>query len=424
MLNRNRKTIALMVITMLVFISLLPARKASAATTATINQAWSQAIAYYELHPDKLNSFLSPWLSAVALGSKASPLVSSVSISLPDISTADKEAQAKPVTIAGTIIGLVAQGQNPTQVQINGQTKDLVNLLAKKQLGDGCFGAVTDTLNNTIWAVIAMDMYNCNYAANQVYYDGNAAVNYIKGKQKASGGFDEGGWGEDADSTSHALIALAGHLPASDQVIQKAFAYLKNDELQSSTGAIMSWGADSTDSTAAVIEALVAWGISPQEADWVKDGKSLIDGLLVHQINGGFVETASWGELNSSGSGLCALADLSNGYSKYRTHMPLTWIKAEGPTSLSSNHDCDLTIRVTNPGNIARDQLIIAALYNPQGKMVTYSYGLYRLAPGEERTAGLGFGINAAAGSLVKVMVWDNWNDRNPLTTPITYSVQ
>ncbi|MGE5379522.1 MAG: prenyltransferase/squalene oxidase repeat-containing protein [Methylocystaceae bacterium] len=407
----------LMVILVLLTIS---PRTVDAATASDTDQAWVKARAFCSGHPESINSFYSPWMCAVALGSQADPLAGSVNLTEPDT--------AQPASIANSMIGLMAKGENPTQVQINGSDTNLVALLVSKQdVNSGCFTTSADSLNNTIWSVIALDMYNCNYAAAPANYNVTAAIEYIKAKQRASGAYCEWvndpnspGAADDIDSTAHALLALAGHTPIESDVVQRALAFLKKDDLQSATGALLSWGSDSPDSTAAVIEALTAWGISPQSADWTKAGKSLVDGLLSHQqSDGSFIEQG----LNSTGSALCALADLTAGYSKYRSKLPQAWIRINAPMVLSSGQDCDLTITICNPTAAAQDNLVIAALYDPQGKMLTYSYSQYNLAAGEDHNVGLGFGVNAAAGSLVKVMVWDNWQQRTPLCAPAVIPV-
>lgn len=286
------------------------------AETKTIKEALDRTVAFCRNNEATMNQFFSPWLYALGLRSAGQAVPETLDVKL---NSTDLE---KPTALGAAIIGLTAQGKDPRQAQINGATVDLVTTLVYLQKDDGSF--VTGdyiTLNHTLWSVIALDFYQRNLDQGSELYDGQKAVEYIKSQQKDNGSFDESGWGADADSTAHALIALSNHVSTDDQVVVKALDYLKSK--QNDTGFIDCYG-DNPSSTAAVIEALWALGLDPQSEDWTKNGKSLVDALLASQKeNGSFIEESSWGPIDHTPYALLALADLVNGFSKYRAPLPL-----------------------------------------------------------------------------------------------------
>jgi prenyltransferase beta subunit len=108
----------------------------------------------------------------------------------------------------------MSAGGDPTETEVAGEETNLVSELTGLQDASGCFGSPSDMLNNTIWAVIALDMYRQNYPDSpDGAYDEGAAAAYIESKQKPNGGFDEWNSGsEDAASTADALIAIASNV--------------------------------------------------------------------------------------------------------------------------------------------------------------------------------------------------------------------
>jgi hypothetical protein len=204
-----------------------------------------------------------------------------------------------------------------------------------------------------------------------------------------------------------------------------------------------SWGTDDPDTTAEVVEALIALGIDPQGPEWTKNGHSLVDALLTYQQpDGSFTHQGSWTDdegthaytANDTAYILDALADVISSqdgeeflaFSKYQHSFPLRIMAAlQAPDSLAAGQDCDLSIRIVNPQESEQSFLVIAALYEPgePDKMVTYAYGQYDLDAGEEQIVGLGFKIYSDADSRVQIMVWDNWSDQTPLCSEIVIPV-
>jgi len=125
-----------------------------------------------------------------------------------------------------------------------------------------------------------------------------AAVEYLKSLQKTSGGWEwvEGGFGqgEDTNTTSLAIRALilAGESNNSQAVV-KAIAWLKstqNDDGGFPYDPDSAWGIESdTNSTAYVMQAIMAVGQDPLSVFWSKNGNSPLDYILsMQQENGSF----------------------------------------------------------------------------------------------------------------------------------------
>ena len=158
-----------------------------------------------------------------------------------------------------------------------------------------------------------------------------AAVQYVVYEQDTWGGFDESGWGVDVDSTAHALISLA---PYRDQAgvetsIDKALVYLQGKQFPE--GGFGGWGAYNPDSTAAVIEALMALDIDPEAGKWGSKTQTMVEVLLDFQSEEGwFVFDWTPSLYNdptkpnpmSTRNALLALGDLAAGKSKYQSVMP------------------------------------------------------------------------------------------------------
>lgn len=108
------------------------------------------------------------------------------------------------------------------------------------------------------------------------------------------------GWGHEnslgLDSSAMMIVALAPYYKAANtgvygissasctaikNLVDSEIPYFSSSQT-SNSGAMSSWGADNSNSTAVIISALTAIGINPNtDTRFVKNGKSLIDGLLL-----------------------------------------------------------------------------------------------------------------------------------------------
>lgn len=393
----------------------MPVQEARAADAAALQEALKGAIDYYYQAGD-----VSEWryiLGLAAAGDKGALDYRPGTLDL-----------SKTTDVENRIIGLIASGQDPTQAAVSEEEEpvNLIEILASSQKDDGHFGPDDATLNTTIWGLIALDMAK-NNGYEAAGFDAGKAATYIVNKQGSDGGFDESGWCEDADSTAHALIALEPYrqIQGIEEAISAGLNYLKSKQLDS--GGIDNWG-ENPASTAAVIEALIALGEDPQGAEWTKSGGTLIDSLLKYQReDGAFIQDTDWGPIDHTPYVLLALADVVNRNSKYQRELevplPPCLVSLESPQSLEAGQDADLVVKVKNTTVSEQPVLVIAAVYDGNGKMVQYAYASRVLPAAAADTMGLGFS-GLVKGYRVKIMAWDSWESRQPLSNRIILTVE
>lgn len=202
------------------------------------------------------------------------------------------------------ILALTAIGKNPANVAG-------YNLLTP--LGD-FDKTIAQGINGPVWALLALDCGQYampvnpaakTQATRQLYVD------EILSRQLDCGGWNltaKGGSGAaDADVTGMVLQALAAYQqqPAVKNAIAQALNYLSG--LQQADGGFGS----SAESTAQVQVALSALGIGQNDVRFVKNGHTVLDGLLQYrQADGSFIHTAdgTGSEQMASEQGLYAMA--------------------------------------------------------------------------------------------------------------------
>lgn len=126
------------------------------------------------------------------------------------------------------------------------------------------------------------------------------AVTYLKSLQQGNGGFEwQPGWGTDTNSTAIAIQALLGAGEANDSpAITNAVAYLAT--AQNSDGGFaydpsaVSHPSDG-DSTAWVVQSLIAAGENPTSEDWTKDATPIAYLQSLQLGNGSFQWQAGGG---------------------------------------------------------------------------------------------------------------------------------
>lgn len=202
------------------------------------------------------------------------------------------------------ILALTAIGKNPANVAG-------YNLLTP--LGD-FDKTIAQGINGPVWALLALDCGQYampvnpaakTQATRQLYVD------EILSRQLDCGGWNltaKGGSGAaDADVTGMVLQALAAYQqqPAVKNAIEQALTCLSG--LQQADGGFGS----SVESTAQVQVALSALGIGQNDVRFVKNGHTVLDGLLQYrQADGSFIHTAdgTGSEQMASEQGLYAMA--------------------------------------------------------------------------------------------------------------------
>ncbi|MGI5880770.1 MAG: S-layer homology domain-containing protein [Syntrophomonadaceae bacterium] len=252
-----------------------------------------------------------------ALGLRSSGMAVGDKTSFGDLQTASDYAR--------TILGSIAAGSNQQTV-----AQYVYNLQQMQQAtGDFSHDKTEQTLNQTIWAIIALDFAQANEF--KTVYNRSAATDYLISQQDSGGGFNESGYGVDVDSTAHALIALAPYKTEYVSHIDQAIGYLKSQQFVS--GGFGGWGSENSDSTAVVIEALIALGQDPKSTEWTMPGdKNMVQALLSYQnIKGWFVNSlvpSDWNDPTvpnpmSTRNALLALSDLKSGKAKYHNLLPV-----------------------------------------------------------------------------------------------------
>ena len=191
-----------------------------------------------------------------------------------------------------TIVAVKAIGRNPK----NTGGYDVTAKLLEKE------NVAIQGLNGPIWALIALN--TGGYADSSAEFKKTAKeyTAYILEAEK-----DGGGWSlnssetnADADITGMALTALAPYYKEDSKVREaadRALAWLS--EVQKDDGAYASWGTVNSESCAQVTVALTSLGIDPNKDErFIKNGKSVLDGLLGFYTDGGF-KHVSTGKLNA-----------------------------------------------------------------------------------------------------------------------------
>jgi LPXTG-motif cell wall-anchored protein len=257
-------------------------------------KALAELVSYYQNNKTTLNS----WDEVVALRSAGVDLADG-SWKLPDWDIAGLNEDSATTQYTGTILGMLAVGQEPTAAD----GRNLVQELADRQNSDGSFG---DWFNETIWAIIALDTAKAEY-------DTSVAVNYLCEKQLDDGGFALFGTDSDPDTTGMALIALASHkdIEGVPAVIDKAIKCIEG--LQEESGGFASWGEESAESAAAVVRGLVACGIDPNTM--VRNSNTVIAALMAYQLDDKTFSHVIGGASDSMATiqALTAMGDMAHG---------------------------------------------------------------------------------------------------------------
>ena len=205
---------------------------------------------------------------------------------------------AKYTEYARVSLALTAIGRDPRQV-------GGADLLAP--LGD-YRKVVRQGANGAAWALIALDAGG--YAVPEAPGAAVQATRQLYVDFLLASQLPEGGWSlgttADPDLTGMALTALA---PYRDQAAVEQAAQRALDRISAMQGA--EGGFSTAESAAQMLVALAAWNIPLEDSRFVKDGHTLLDGLLADYLPGrGFRHTAAETEADpmATEQGLYALA--------------------------------------------------------------------------------------------------------------------
>ncbi len=191
-----------------------------------------------------------------------------------------------------TIVAIKAIGRDPR----NTGGYDLISRLLEKE------NVAKQGLNGPIWALIALNTGGYADSSDEFKSAEKYYIEYILNAEKDSGGWslNSSEANADVDITGMALTALAPYCKSDDNVkkaVDRALSWLS--EVQEADGAYASWGTVNSESCAQVIVALASLGIDPgKDERFIKNGKSVIDGLMGFYTDGGFKHISS-GKLNA-----------------------------------------------------------------------------------------------------------------------------
>ena len=169
------------------------------------------------------------------------------------------------------ILALTAIGKDPTDVGGYDLTAPLEDF--DKTVWQG--------INGPIWALIALDSGNYTCAVRQKYID------HILSKELAGGGWALSGTKADADITGMALQALAKYQDQPAVKAATARALTRLSKMQNTDGGYATMDEDNCESTVQVLVALCELGIDLQDERFVKNGNTVMDGLLEYYVSGG-----------------------------------------------------------------------------------------------------------------------------------------
>ena len=190
------------------------------------------------------------------------------------------------------IVAVKAIGRNPK----NTGGFDMTEKLLEKEK------VTRQGLNGPVWALIALNTGGYADSSAEFKKITKEYITYILDAEKDSGGWslNSSETNADADITAMALTALAPYYKEDSRVKEAADrAVLWLSENQNSDGTYSSWGTVNSESCAQVTVALTSLGIDPNKDErFIKNGKSVIDGLLGFYTDGGF-KHVSTGKLNA-----------------------------------------------------------------------------------------------------------------------------
>ena len=248
------------------------------------------------------------------------------------------------------IVAVKAIGRNPK----NTGGFDMTEKLLEKEK------VTRQGLNGPVWALIALN--TDGYADSSAEFKKTAKeyISYILDAEK-----DGGGWSlnssetnADADITAMALTALAPYYKEDSRVKESADrAVLWLSENQNSDGTYSSWGTVNSESCAQVTVALTSLGIDPNKDErFIKNGKSVIDGLLGFYTDGGF-KHVSTGKLNAMAT--------EQGYYALTAYFRFTG----GKTSLYDMSDTGTVA----PAALAKTKLVSVKSVSKKGVKITWN---------------------------------------------------
>lgn len=227
------------------------------------------------------------------------------------------------------ILGLSAVGADAQNINGYDLTKPLLDF--DKTISQG--------INGAIWAKIALECRAFKNNSSEISVVCKKYGDYILENQLSDGGWAFGDAdNSDVDLTAMALCALASDRndTKTNAACDKALDFLSS--MQTESGGFYGWGGENDESCAQVIIALCAMNVPLDSHEFVKNGKTTLDGLLTFYKNGEFVHNSSGdGESRmSTEQSLCALAALYRMYNNKTALYDMSDVNTDEPDDSES----------------------------------------------------------------------------------------
>ena len=272
-------------------------------------------------YEDILNSKLavpgesvSDWI-AIATGCSGNPVKSNAYLKgLEEYVTAEYEKNGCLHNIKATeyhriSLAVLALGGDPTGFGVD-SSGNPINLIAEGTYNWSNSDSLgMQGLNGWIFALITLDA-KCYDVPSDAVYTRDGIITAILDAQTDEGGFGLSGGTPDVDITAMTLQALAPYYHNDPDVqgsVDRALGWLSTQ--QNDSGDFVSWGAATAEGTAQTVIALCSLGIDPRtDARFVKNGNSVMDGLLQYQTQSGMFRHTLDGEEDVMATEQAALA--------------------------------------------------------------------------------------------------------------------
>lgn len=167
------------------------------------------------------------------------------------------------------------------------------NALAMIAVGNSDSQLIDDIADTTVGVMGIMSyiygLHLLNNGAHSESFTAESIADILVSMQ-----FDDGGWAisgkySDVDVTAMTIQALAPNINGNDTIaesVERAISFLSEKQLES--GGFQSYGTENPESSSQVIIALTSMGIDPlNDERFIKNGKTLLDGILKFHLNDG-----------------------------------------------------------------------------------------------------------------------------------------
>jgi hypothetical protein len=158
-------------------------------------------------------------------------------------------------------------------------------------------------INGLVYTLIALDCGDYEIPTPKESYDGTKTTRELLKKGILEKQFEDGGWAisgtkGDADVTAMAITALSQYYKKDSQVKTAIDAGLKFlSSIQKESGGYATGGAENCESTAQVLTAIASLGLRASDKRFIKEGNTILDGLMKYYSDGGFKHVES-GKVN------------------------------------------------------------------------------------------------------------------------------